>query len=241
MKASMFVLFGILAACGGEPTESLGTLEQPIYLPTDYGMEDGGKNYKCDGDWDGDVCLVPNDKDLTFFIDGYNCPNWYKQRMQNAVIDVNTMISPLGWRTRIVGINDPWDFVMFCETESTGPEAHSWFRNGMDCHDTTRGELCQTKGGYIALRPNYIESKPIFQNATLLQRIRKVANDLRHEIGHMLGLGHHRTQRQGKLLMDNGFPDDLSSDAWNKFLGFTQEELRDLECYNPDKGGSDCD
>ncbi len=238
-KCLGLVVLGSLS-CGvsDQVQTNLGTLSSPVYIPSQMGMEKGDGS-RCDSSWSGGVCYVPDSKTVKFYVDGQNCPVWYKQRIQNAVIDMNTLSSPYGWSTQLVGINEPWNFTIYCETESTRPTARTWFNDNFDCHDTDLGDLCQTRTGYIAVRPNYAESKGVFKAATTQQRIYWMANSMRHEVGHAaFNFGHLPGTQQGTKLMAKGYPDDLDSPVWNSFLTPDQDEQHALDCYTPGSSGS---
>jgi hypothetical protein len=211
-------------ACGatdeGQYTtvEPIGSLEQPIFMPNGFGIE-AGDHSRCDSDWSGGTCYVPDNRGAKVYVNPFNCPNWFVQRMNNAVIDMNNLVSPYGWSITLVGINDPFTYQISCDSSDSSdsaPAAYSDHTGSMDCHDSSRGELCQTRAGFIVVRPNYIESKGVFQAATDFQRRMYVANIVRHELGHLvLGFGHLPGTQGGNKLMAKGFPDDLQSNVWN--------------------------
>lgn len=229
---------GLSCASAGEELQ-IGTSRQAIFMPDGYGIE-AGDHTRCDTEWSGGRCYVPDNRGAKVYVNPAGCPNWYVQRMQNAVIDMNTLVQPYGWSIQLVGINDPWTYQIYCNMgTSVNPAAFSDHTGSMDCHDSSRGELCQTRAGYIEVRPLYAESKGVFQAASDFQRRMWMANILRHELGHLvLGFGHLPGTQQGTKLMAKGYPDDLQSDVWNSLLGPDADEQFMLDCYTPGSGRS---
>lgn len=235
-------LFGLVLSCSSAdfmPVEEIGVLEQPIFMPNGFGIEEGDHS-RCDSDWSGGRCYVPDNRGAKVYVNPFGCPNWFVQRMNNAVIDMNNLVSPYGWSIQLAGINDVWTYQIYCDSSALAPAAYSDHTGGMDCHDSSRGELCQTRAGFIAVRPNYIESKGVFQSGTDFQRRMYVANVVRHELGHLvLGFGHLPGTQGGNKLMAKGFPDDLQSNVWNSLLGPDADEQYMLDCYTPGSGRND--
>jgi hypothetical protein len=246
-KPSALLALALALACGGEsfngvaldtPREDVGTLQQPIYMPSGYGSEEGDQT-RCDSDWSGGLCVVPDNRSPNFGIDqcGTN-DSLFHRNIYTAlgyVIGVTNSV-PLEWATTR-SHSSGGDYVIRCVGDTSGtPMSTSYNSITADCHDTERGQLCQSKSGTITVRTGVILNTPGFQAATASQRDRIINNMIRHEAGHVIGFG-HVPSGPGKLMSVGFTPTPVPGvDAWDNLYTFDSTEIHALDCYRETSG-----
>ena len=249
MRAITLMMFALAVACGRpQDFESLqdpaplelGILEQPIFMPTAYGSEKGDQT-RCDEDWSGGTCVIPDNRSPNFGIDqcGANTAMFHSNiyTALGYVIGVTNSV-PLEWATTRSHSNGG-DFIFRCVGDAEGsPMVTSFNSVTADCHDTDRGELCQAKSGTITVRMGVIIAACAEVGATAAQCNRLINNMARHEAGHVIGLGHEKNAGSNKL-MQTAFPNGPGvpgADPWDNLLTFDSVETHALDCYRETSG-----
>ncbi len=244
-------LLCLLAACAGADDEGvvvpgfeegLGQLEQPVFRPFKYGIE--GVNdaqhhpdfgLMCEGTLPAEVadnwCSVPDSKTLKFNWSPSTCNAEWQGILFQAITDWQTDIGSVGWT-----ISGTGDFNLSCGALS-GSTTLGKFTSGpsWDQIGTSYGTLGQYRNGNIKIDTadsdafcSFAVTEPSNDNCKY--------NLARHELFHLVGLGHN----------NNGTGPDLMSQrpdgTWvtKKSIGSTRLDM--LDCYNPANGGlfDDC-
>lgn len=221
----------------------IGTAHQPIFLPDYYGREvgvEGGNNHpSCHFPWADSSCKAPDNKLLQVGFDANSCSTWYQTRFVNAFEAMRSFVAGLN--------DDEWvlsgpvtatNYVMKCMAGAGGGElgafAGSTNPSDNDVHVVPGyGQLYQYRKGNMFIRPSNIEAYSDWATRAEAERIRFVENSIKHELGHLLGLGH--VAGCGPLLM-NSCPD---STWWSGTKAVTSADRTRMKCYNEDSGTTD--
>lgn len=246
-KATLIAL--TLSACGapieGEG-ETLGTLEQAVYMPYQYGIEglDDSEDHpdfglRCGGatvdDYADNFCAVPDTKQLSVKFYASTCSSLWQAAVMDAWATWALELNMAGWSVSTPANNPKYRV----ECGTLGGDGLGRFQAGpsWDNIGVWYGTLGQHKTGKVtmdsvdadawamALAPN---------SASARHNIR--VNLVLHELFHLAGLG-HSTSGTGSALMSaqpNG--------TWVSLKNPTAAESDMLDCYNPTNGGlfDDC-
>jgi hypothetical protein len=248
MKKAIALLASFAAMACGEaidadgialdvPEEDLGTLRQPIYMPSGYGSEEGDQT-RCDSSWSGGGCMIPDNRSPGFAIQS-SClqGTLFHDQAYLALGYVMGVVnsSPLSWAMDRYHSGSA-DWHINCVGSGSLANTSCSILPAPDCHDTPRGELCQCKGGNIDINVNAVQNSPGWVNGTTAQRGRFINNIVRHEVGHAIGLGHVPSSA-GKL-MSVGYPSEPvpGVDPWDNLYTFDSTEVNALDCYRETSG-----
>ncbi len=253
MKKYLSCLLALALACGGEYEEAieLGTLEAPIFMPASYGSEEGDQT-RCDTNWSGGRCVVPDSRTITYSFHGCGVPgdpiydqlvlafNYVKGVANSAPNSWN--LSSLGAKPNPPALPGRGNYAVVCSPDTFGsPMVTSYGFLSADCHDTDRGDLCQSSQGGITIKLNVIDNASGWLAATPTQRNRLVNNMFRHEVGHTIGLGHVPTNQSKLMSAAFSSAPIPGTDPWDNLLTFDATETHALDCYNENSGtGSNC-
>lgn len=237
-----------LMACGApaEDAEELGTLEQAIFMPSEYGQEANGE--RCIAPWNGGTCTVPDQKTLKWrFPSGHGCSPW-------SITETRATMTQLAafWGSDYPIVETPApnnNATIACnttETSAQNPRLERTQMFGGESHSTSDGTLQQFGTVQITLYEGKIFAAPTFNcvgQACETRRRNFWGNVVRHAAGgHAMGLGHDGTDNQGSHLMDNSFSTtDSTKAAYLGALGYSTTQLNGIDCYNQNSGsGDDC-
>ncbi len=216
-----------------EGDDIIGTLGQPIFMPTNYGSENSTASPQCSPPWSGGICLVPDSKQFLYKLFASSCSSWWQARVVGAEAYFKPLINGLGDDWVYSGeISGHYSIDLRCEP--TGPTSLADFRSsssGVDTHPTEFGTLWQWKTGSVRYDTADIEDEATWANKTDAQRIRYAENIIKHEYGHSVGLGHG-----GTGIMRTTWTE---AEAYGGFMTFGLTEINMLKCYNEDSGTSD--
>lgn len=256
MKTLRLISIALVMACGApvdEPDgESIGTLEQAVYMPYRYGIEgvtdwqghpDFGR--ECQGSLPSEVadnwCSVPNSKTIKLTWNPSSCPtsggygvsDGFRGVVYEAIVHWTNEMTLAGWT--VIG-SDP-DFTLKCE--GVPGSAMGRFQPGPDWDQigASYGTLGQYKTGKVQIdSADIISFAYSLASGSAAARYEIVSNLVMHELWHLSGFG-HSAHGAGPDIM-NEAPDG----TWvqQKLLGSTR--WHKLECYNPANGGlfDDC-
>jgi hypothetical protein len=215
----------------------IGTLRQAIYLDSGYGSESGNTS-RCVLPWSGGKCNVPRGKSLLVAIrmleDGCS-GTWWENRAIDAVLEMNDFLSLHDFFLTIAITPQEIasaNVAMKCIPEAPGLAAT--FPFSVQCTGSSPKKVCKENSWQITVGGNLLVnlfSGPLGAGKTQTQKDRLTKNLLRHEIGHVAGLG-HEPMGQGSNLMA-GIVDN-SSNWWNANMVPTAFEGSLIGTYNPD-------
>ena len=216
----------------------IGTLEQPIYMPDQYGFE-GGSGGRCDSNWEGGRCWVPDIRPISIRLaNSHGCSQFTIDVITLAIQQFGSFL-PSDWP--VTYANDG-AYQVKCNNSETLAQNSRLGNMALvkeEEHDTSRGKLTQHRTGTMTLFTGKIAALSGWQcgSSTSCENRRKVflSNVFRHELGHILGMG-HRTTSSGSRLMDYAFPDYNSSSpqlVWSQALTLDATEKSWLDCYTP--------
>ncbi len=252
MKKILFALLCVLSfGCAGEfddgvEGEEFGTLEQSIFVPSEYGIEASG--VRCIPPWDGLTCTMPDQKTLKWrFPSGHGCSPWTVTYVRQAMTQLAAF-----WGADFAIAETPApnnNATIACNTTETAAQNPRLGRTqffGGEGHSTPNGTLQQYGTAQITIYEGKIFAAPTFNcigQPCELRRQSFMMNVARHEAGgHALGLGHDATDNQGAHLMDASFSTtDNTKAAYQGSLSYSTAEFNGIDCYNQNSGsGDDC-
>jgi len=241
MPNPTFILDGVEVEPLPPPADGeLGSLEQPIFMPDGYGSEEGDQS-RCDTSWSGGKCVIPDNRSPNFGIDQCGTEtSLFHRNIWTALGYTFGVVnsSPLDWAMTRSHSNGG-DYIVRCVGDTTGAPMSTSF-NGVtaDCHDTDRGTLCQAKSGTITVRMGVFLQNPAFANATAAEQDRIIQNMLRHEAGHVNGLGHKKGASYDQLMaaVYPNAPGAAGTDPWANMLTHDSAEIHMLDCYRETSG-----
>lgn len=225
-----------------EPISELGTAEQAIFVPATYGWEAGPDENgmlapRCSGAWTGHKCKMPDNKDVRVGFNAGTCSTWWQARVVEVYTEYQTLLA--GWNNEW-SLDGPSDnYKISCATGAgTAFAAFGASTNSADndVHPVGPDEIWQYRKGNMYLYTNTIQNHATWASATETQRQRFARNTIRHEFGHLFGLGHLAGSPCNNLMCE--YQTTFSSlYTENKFL-VTSDQDR-MRCYNEDSGTTD--
>jgi len=218
---------------------------EKIFMPNSYGHENSFT--KCSNPFNGD-CMVPDTRSIVISAHRFTCSETaFKNAVRDAALYMAAVANAEGWnvQTQMLETNATGSSHWIIKCANNGPPGQAGVTSisesiGFlwDCHDTSRGHLCQYKRATSVINENIIKAMAPWGTATAAQRANISANIAKHEAGHMFGFGHPAAN--GTTLMNNGGGSTLDS-FWTSTKVFTQDERDQLDCYNETSGtGSNC-
>lgn len=213
-----------IGCSNGFEVENIGALAQPIFMPDFYGSSGLG-GLKCGNPFQNWECKVPDNKHIKMRFQASTCSPWLGARVVEAWNDLAYDIQWMGGEWQLsVGDN----YLIRCD--SGVGALGGFFPRDYDIHNTSRGTLKQYRKGDILISPLELED---CGSHTLEECARRARNTVRHEFGHLIGLGHF--EGCGPELMRQ-CPD---GSVWYDEHIATNEELWGAICYNEDSGPND--
>lgn len=219
----------------------LGSLEQPVFMPNNYGHQDGFM--QCGNPFNG-TCMVPDTRSFVISVHQFTCST---QQFKDQILDAANYAAARawenGWNVSVQNLpnnatgSSHW--IIKCanngpagtlgQTSITESVGFIW-----DCHDSDRGELCQFKRATSIVYENIITASAAWAAGTTTQRNNIIENVGRHELGHLLGFGH----------TSSGCGTDLmatcpSGNSGHTLRPYTAAQLSMLDCYNETSGTGD--
>jgi hypothetical protein len=229
-----FLLLLPVLACGpAEEPVNLGTLEQPIYMPAEYGREGDGS--ACSAPWSGSICKVPDwgDHEFKIKVDTGACDAWTRDRIQEAVGLFQVWMGWYGWDVNRVTSGQ--NGTIRCDMGNGDPGTTA-ANAPFDYHGVPYGTLLQYGGFTVTIRPWPIytcNSGNAWTYATLEEKVNVSVNVIMHELFHVAGLGHNGEAGE---LMSAAFVCSNAAPQWQRILEPTDAEASMLLCYNPNSG-----
>jgi hypothetical protein len=232
IKKILFVV-GLLStvACGApadgeyiipESLDELGQVQQPIFMPTNYGNEGVGE--PCVAPWANSMCFVPDNKHIQVQFQAGTCSAWWQTRMVSAFAFMEAYVDGLGddWNMTSPGNGN---YQVKCGS-TTGFGTFDENNVDIDSHPTPNGQLIQYRKGLIIIDTTDIEGSSTFSGSIESARQKIAHNAIIHEFGHLIAVGHTPTG-----VMKNGLQTTAQT--------FTTAQSNMLKCYNEDSGTDD--
>jgi hypothetical protein len=207
------------------------SLTDKIYMPLLYGAEkSNGK--KCEGTWD--MCQVPDFRDFTITVNQYTCPNqFFADQILDAANWIRDLANANGWTIDVIIGQPPpagtSKWIIDCQTGPSNKLGETSFSGGFlgpDCHDSSKGEICQYRESASHIYYDSIQEQSGWATADITEQGRSAENTGRHELAHMFGIAH--PYDTGTTLMHNAGPHRFAA-----LQTMTNDEKRALDCYTP--------
>jgi hypothetical protein len=226
---------------GGE----VGSLEQPIIIQGEHGI--AANMGPCGNPFSGGTCYVPDNKANIVAWHPYTCFNniggmsgaWWYQSVYKGMKAGIDYLNARGWNMQLVTLDAPpgitvGNIQVRCDYGSgaIGQTAINANIAGtpLDCHDTSRGDLCQYNSAVIYVRPPRAPSNPIWATATTTQKSNMVYNVGFHEVLHFAGLPHRAHNPNAMNIMMPSIQAWLSTQWTTKMVPDVNQSLA-LYCY----------
>jgi hypothetical protein len=229
-----------LAACAGSDTipapaadagdAGLGQSEQAIYRGTGYGI-DTSTGLQCEIQSTG--CQGPKSKTVTYKFAAGTCSSWMQARVVEATIALEANADQWGFIWQADAANGWLTFK--CGPAPSAPTALGGFeRDGVTQTTLSDGKLwSMPKKGTIWLNPAQFGGSA-WNAATESQRRIFVHNLIKHEAGHVMGLGHTPDGSGHGPLMNVAVPMETPlAIQWKATLWYSSVQAGWLQCYNP--------
>jgi hypothetical protein len=238
-------------ACGAPVVESvdLGTLEQAIYMPIGYGQS-AIKGMRCTTPFQGGECTVPDVRAVHMWFKPSTCGIYEAAVVVDSLLWFEAQLDWNGWaHTLYTQDTFPWpiqqghpitpvgSLIIKCGTSVPGSLAEVAISD-FDNHSTQYGTLKQYRHSTLTFGTDAIEKYTSFTLGDANAKFWSLANIMRHELGHQMGLGHTGSHIPAQLL-DNTWPLLPGSPATLGPLELLTEEQDMIWCYNPNSGTGD--
>lgn len=230
MKRVLMLVGLALVGCGSDCMVPLGTSEQAVWVAGGYGARQDG--LRCDALNSGEWCSAPrNTTPIRFKFYASTCSPWWQTRVVEVWNELAPKLANAGWDIQGPTSGGSFNYAIKCGPIATG--AYGQFapevKGNMDCDDFYNGEFCRHDKGTVWFNTAKIETGPFTaQSETNKQRWGR--NEIRHEMGHVFGLGH---VLETNTLMNESLPWQFRTSD----LDFTAEEWWMIDCYNASDSG----
>lgn len=229
----------------------LGELRQATYSDDEYGVEQHGAALPCTvvNGWAGGFCLAPSSNTMhenvanLCGIRGGACPEGWREAIDDAIdswVNTTRELSDEGgaW---VWGRNGRTGGIEVEIFRSTGADSFATTTVSVNelipgllddiekCSEHPVGRFCQYKRTPVHLHPEVFERNAVYQNADAFGKFAMVSNIVRHELGHVAGLGHRDTVQ----LMASGSTPGIQSAFTELLFSPTAREMTMMCRYNP--------
>lgn len=245
------LFFALIFACGapGEdiaPSENIGTIEQPIFMPSAYGFEDGNNAPRCIPPWDGGHCWVPDNTGdnvkLLYWIDDASCTHFngfFKDRIHETFLIVQSKLRAQGLVVELMGTKLEAKYTIKCGTNASGSLGR-FAPVSQQIISTVNGDLVQFGSGTVTIDQSQIEATPCFQTSTLQKQVDFSDNVIQHEMWHVAGIGHeNKPGGNGITVMDPFYDGATNKASCTGFMNLKTTDLAAIDCYNATSGTGD--
>lgn len=239
--ALVAALFGCAGTDTGTPKEQLGTAKEPIFMPSQYGIEGGGFGPRCIPPWDNGQCWVPDNTGsnvvLRFWVNDASCGADLAGKVHAALNKFVNNMNSLGLQAFIMTAKLDARYFIQCANNNPGVLAH-FVPISQETHSTVNGTLVQHGSGNIFIDGAQITATPCWQQGAITQHNAFMDNITSHELYHVAGSG-HETSGTGARLMDPAYSGALNTNACQVFLDPTPADIAAIDCYNATSGTGD--
>jgi hypothetical protein len=211
----------------GPGRETLGSMEQAIYHNGDFGVQTNGD--RCSAG--ATHCSASKSKTRRYKFFASTCSSTFQGYFVTAMTGLESFMSTYGWT--LIGDGENYDVELRCGTSiggiSIAGQPAATRKSGVPTVTTLAGGMqwAQYPKHLVTVNSSFITGMSEWASASAQRRAWLVENTIRHEWGHVFGLGHNTAANE---LMNAG----VQPNFWTGLRGYTVGTERFwLHCYNP--------